>query len=72
MALGVDAETLRRRALDDARGALLREGCTYSNAGEQRWKIIRSLRGRTDQRDVFVNGELFRTCGPRRLPVWLR
>ena len=69
---GVDAETLRQRALHDARGSLIREGCTYSNGGEQHWQIVRSVRGRTTQRDVLVNGELFKTCGPRRLPAWLR
>lgn len=72
MERGVDADTLRRRALHDARGQLLREGRTYSSAGVIHWRVIRSVRGRTDQRDVIVNGELFRTCGPRRLPAWLR
>ncbi len=28
--------------------------------------------GRTNQRDILLNGELFRTCGPRRMPSWLR
>lgn len=72
IARGVDAATLRSRALDDARGSLLRHGCTYSAGGEQHWQIIRSLRGRTDQRDVRINGHLWRTCGPRRLPTRLR
>jgi hypothetical protein len=69
---GVDAETLHRRALADARGQVLREGRTYSATGEQHWRVVRSIRGRTNQRDVIVNGELFKTCGPRRLPAWLR
>lgn len=72
LVLGVDAETLRHRALDDARGQLLREGHTYSATAVTHWKIVRSVKGRTDQRDILVNGEVFRTCGPRRLPVWLR
>jgi hypothetical protein len=67
-----DADTLRRRALHDARGQLIREGRTYSAAGAKHWRVIRSLRGRTDQRDVIVDGQLIRTCGPRRLPAWLR
>ena len=71
-ALGVDAETLAWREKQDARGQLIREGCTYSAEGEQRWSVIRSVRGRTTQRDVIVNGQLFKTCGPRRLPAWLR
>ena len=70
--LGVDAETLHRRALHDARGQVLREGVTYSAAGAQCWQVIRSVRGRTNQRDVLINGQLFKTCGPRRLPAWLR
>lgn len=69
---GIDAETAHRRALDDARGQLVREGCTYSATGEQHWQVVRSRHGRTNQRDVLINGQLFRTCGPRRLPAWLR
>jgi hypothetical protein len=72
MERGIDAETAHRRALDDARGQLIREGCTYSASAEQHWRILRSVRGRTNQRDVIVNGQLFKTCGPRRLPAWLR
>lgn len=69
---GIDAETAHRRALDDARGQLIREGRTYSASGVKHWRVIRSVRGRVNQRDVIVNGELFKTCGPRRLPAWLR
>ncbi len=69
---GADAETLRRRALDDARGQLLREGRTYRASGITHWRVVRSVSGRTDQRDILLNGELFRTCGTRRLPAWLR
>jgi hypothetical protein len=71
-ARGIDAETAHRRALDDARGQVLREGRTYSADGVKHWRVIRSVRGRTNQRDVLVNGELFKTCGLRRLPAWLR
>ena len=72
IASGADADTLRRRALHDARGQLLREGRTYSASAVTHWQIVRSVHGRIDQRDILVNGELFRTCGPRRLPAWLR
>ena len=72
LASGVDAETLRSRALHDARGQLLREGHTYTATGCTHWQIRRSLHGRTNQRDVLTNGQIFRTCGPRRLPSWLR
>lgn len=72
IALGPDAETLRRRALHDARGQRLREGHTYRAAGVTHWQVVRSRLGRIDQRDVIVNGQLHKTCGPRRLPAWLR
>ncbi len=68
----LDADTLRHRALDDARGQLLREGTTYSATSDKHWRVIRSVAGRTNQRDVLINGSLWRTCGPRRLPAWLR
>jgi len=71
--LGADADTLRRRAIHDARGQLLREGRTYRADGTvQHWRVLRSIRGRTDQRDVIIDGSLWRTCGPRKLPAWLR
>ncbi len=70
--LGADADTLRKRALHDARGMVLHEGTTYENGTEKRWRVIRSIAGRTNQLDVFVNDALWRTCGPRRLPAWLR
>ena len=69
---GVDAETARKRALDDARGAVLREGCTYTKVGETRWQVRRSVNGRTDQFDLVANGEVVRTAGPRLLPKRFR
>lgn len=72
IACGVDAETLHRRSLHDARGQVLREGTTYRASGVTHWRVVRSVRGRTNQRDVILNGQLFKTCGPRRLPAWLR
>ncbi len=56
IARGPDAETLRRRALHDARGQLLRHGHTYRGATVIEWRIVRSIRGRTDQVDVLING----------------
>jgi hypothetical protein len=67
-----DFETVRARALHEARGRLLREGRTYFAQACTHWQVRRSQHGRTDQRDVIVNGKLWRTCGPRRLPAWLR
>ena len=70
--LGADADTLRKRALDDARGMVLHEGTTYECGTEKHWRVVRSVLGRTNQLDVFVNDVLWRTCGPRHLPAWLR
>ena len=60
---GVDAETLHRRALHDAKGRTIREGCTYTATSERPWLLRRSLRGRTNQVDLLIAGELVRTCG---------
>jgi len=67
-----DADTVRRRALHDARGTTLREGVTYTAQGSINWSVTRSTVGRTDQRDVVVDGKIFKTCGSRKLPFWLR
>lgn len=52
----VDADTVRSRALDDARGTLLREGITVRTAGERlvvtSWEVRRSFHGRTNQVDI--------------------
>lgn len=73
MSRDIDPETMHRRALHDARGQLLRDGRTYRGDGTvQHWQVVRSVRGRIDQRDVMIDGRHHRTCGPRRLPAWLR
>jgi len=66
---GVDADTLRMRALHDARGQILRHGATYSAAHPdgQPWAIIRSKRGRVNQVDLHVGSALVSTCGMRAL-----
>lgn len=69
---GLDAETLRKRALDGARGQVVRTGCTYNAGGETQWQVQRSLEGRTDQFDLVANGSVFRTSGPRNLPLRFR
>lgn len=67
-----DADTLRRRALHDARGQIVREGVTYFGDGRiTPWSVRRSVRGRTDQLDVFAGGALWRTGGPRTVARWL-
>jgi len=65
---GADADTLRRRALDDARGQIVREGVTYSaDRGETHWSLRRSVHGRIDQFDAVVDGVVTRTGSLRRL-----
>lgn len=67
-----DADTLRRRALHDARGQIIREGITYHGNGRVTpWSVRRSVAGRSDQLDVFVGGALWRTGGQRRVARWL-
>ncbi len=68
MAREIDADTLRRRALHDARGQVIREGVTYFGDGRVTpWCVRRSVRGRIDQLDVMVNGRVWRTGGPRKI-----
>jgi hypothetical protein len=62
-----DADTMRKRALDDARGQLVREGCSWRNGIERQWRVIRSVVGRTDQYDVIRTGQIIDTCGRRKL-----
>lgn len=59
----VDCETTYRRALHDAKGQTIREGCTYTAAGTRPWLLRRSVNGRTDQVDLLIAGALVRTCG---------
>lgn len=65
----VDADTLRRRALHDARGRVIREGITIRPAGEllmvTSWEVRRSFYGRTNQVDCIVGGRVLRTCSLR-------
>lgn len=72
IARGPDADTLRRRALHDARGEVVREGVTYFGDGRVvPWCVRRSIAGRVDQFDIVVNGVVWRTGGLRRVRVWL-
>lgn len=71
IALGPDADTLRRRALHDARGQIVREGVTYFGDGRVvPWCVRRSIAGRVDQFDVIANGQLWRTGGQRKIKTW--
>jgi hypothetical protein len=72
LARGLDFKTVHRRALDDARGDVVREGVTYHGTGRvTAWQIRRSVRGRVDQLDIVVDGVVWRTGGPRRVRAWL-
>ena len=71
MERGPDAETMRKRALFDAKGAILREGCKYSIDFDENWQVRRSIEGRIDQQDLLSNGQPFVTGGPRIIAKWL-
>ena len=65
---GPDAETIRRRAIADARGQILRAGVTYFGDGRVvPWLVRRSLAGRCNQLDLLLGGRLVRTVGARTL-----
>ncbi len=67
-ATGADAETLAWREKQDRRGRIVRAIYGRGSLVEVRY----STHGRSDQFDVILNGSLWRTVGPRRLPAWLR
>ena len=68
----VDADTLRKREAYAAKGTILREGCTYTATGKTDWQVRRSIAGRVDQLDLVANGSVFKTSGPRKLPLRFR
>ncbi len=68
----VDADTLRRRALDDARGMVVREGCTYRASGLTHWQVRRAVGGGTDQFEFVANGRVRWRAGRRRFPKQFR
>ena len=68
----VDADTLRCRALHDARGFLLREGVTYRTGMETHWQLRRSLCGRVNQVDIVVAGVVWRTGSLRAAEMAIR
>lgn len=67
-ASGTDADTLDWRAKHDRRGRLV----VALYALNSLVVVRHSVAGRSDQFDVLVDGSLWRTCGPRRLPGWAR
>jgi hypothetical protein len=60
----IDADTVRARALEDARGQWV--GAHVFDHGE-RWECYRSTGGRTDQIDVFIAGRLAGVVGRKLL-----
>ena len=66
---GVDADTLRRRSFQDARGKLERSGTTYDATGAHTWEVRRSIAGRINQHDFTIDGNYLLTAGVRRLPL---
>jgi len=72
MQRGPDADTLRWRAAQDARGQIMREGVTYFGNGRVvPWCVRRSFAGRVNQLDVVVAGRVWRTGGARQVRSWL-
>lgn len=67
MERGPDADTMRWRALYDAKGQVLREGVCWRNGVEIRWQVRRSVSGRVNQFDLISNGRVIQTCGARQL-----
>lgn len=67
-----DADTLRCRALHDAKGKVVREGATYRAAGIVQWCVRRSVAGNVRQFDFVANGTVKLTGGPRRFPLRIR
>lgn len=56
---GPDAETLRWRAAQDARGQIIREGVTYFGSGRVvPWCVRRSIAGRVNQFDAVAGGNV--------------
>lgn len=69
----IDWETVRYRSLQDRRGTVIRNGLTYTGAGNAvQWVIRHSINGKSNQLDVLVNGSVLLTAGERRINTWLR
>lgn len=64
-----DYETLRKRALWDRKGRIVREGITYHGNGQvTNWRVRHALSGRTDQFELVANGRVFKRGGLRKMP----
>lgn len=62
-----DADTVRQRARNDARGTILRVGVLYHGDGRAvDWSVARTVAGRWRQLDL-VHGAAHMTAGPRTI-----
>ena len=66
-----DWDTIRCRAMDDARGRVIREGCSWTGDRLHQWRIVRSVNGRLNQVDLIV-GNWQRTGSMRSALAALR
>lgn len=72
LARAPDADTVHRRALEDARGKVERQGDTYTAThGVVPWCIRRAVYGRTDQVELVVAGLIRERGGRRDIRDWL-
>ena len=72
IARGPDADTVRMRALHDAKGQVVRHGTVYRATSITEWFVRRSVAGRVNQFDFVANGIVKLTAGPRRFPQRIR
>ena len=68
----INTDTLRRRALYDAKGQTVREGATFRASGVTHWCVRRSVAGSVRQFDFIANGVVKLTAGRRRFPLRIR
>jgi hypothetical protein len=57
------------RSLHDRRGELIREGTSYRAGRVHDWRIVRSVRGRINQVDLIIDGQLWRTGSLERAQI---
>lgn len=67
-----DLVTLRKRALHDRRGQIIREGVTYCATGHIRWCVRHAVAGRSNQVEIVVNGRVWRRCSLRSALAYLQ
>jgi hypothetical protein len=68
-----DYDTLRKRALYDRRGVVLRQGVTFHGDGHvTNWHVRHAVNGRTDQFELIANDRVYRRAGKRGIPLAFR